>query len=137
MSAQGTYRFYSVQRQTILLINGEPLGRGRVKTFSKVTSTTTINRKFTMRPFLSRIREVFSPVISLVSSSCQFTGSIICLCDNHNILLTLLQLMGEMEEGDAFGELALLQNTRRTATIICKQDSEFLRVDRPDFDEVC
>ncbi|XP_067022888.1 cyclic nucleotide-binding domain-containing protein 2-like [Acropora muricata] len=46
------------------------------------------------------------------------------------------QLMGEMEEGDAFGELALLQNTRRTATIICKQDSEFLRVDKPDFDEV-
>lgn len=45
--------------------------------------------------------------------------------------------MGEMEEGDAFGELALLQNTRRTATIICKQDSEFLRVDKPDFDEVC
>ena len=31
MSAQGTYRFYSVQRQTILLVNGEPLGRERVK----------------------------------------------------------------------------------------------------------
>ena len=30
MSAQGTYRFYSVQRQTILLVNGEPLGRERV-----------------------------------------------------------------------------------------------------------
>ena len=28
MSAQGTYRFYS--RQTILLVNGEPLGRERV-----------------------------------------------------------------------------------------------------------
>ena len=25
MSAQGTYRFYSVQRQTILLVNEEPL----------------------------------------------------------------------------------------------------------------
>ena len=30
MSAQGTYRFYSVKRQTILLVNGEPLGRERV-----------------------------------------------------------------------------------------------------------
>ena len=31
MSAQGTYRFYSVQRQTILLVNGEPLGRASAK----------------------------------------------------------------------------------------------------------
>ena len=31
MSAQGTYRFYFVSRQTILLVNGEPLGRERVK----------------------------------------------------------------------------------------------------------
>ena len=30
MSAQGTHRFYSVQRQTILLVNGEPLGRETV-----------------------------------------------------------------------------------------------------------
>ena len=30
MSAQGTYRFYSVYRQTILLVNEEPLGRERV-----------------------------------------------------------------------------------------------------------
>ena len=32
MSAQGTYRFYSVWRQTILLVNGEPIGRERVNT---------------------------------------------------------------------------------------------------------
>ena len=30
MSAQGTSRFYFVYRQTILLVNGEPLGRERV-----------------------------------------------------------------------------------------------------------
>ena len=30
MSAQGTYRFYSFLRQTILLVNGEPLGQERV-----------------------------------------------------------------------------------------------------------
>ena len=41
-----------------------------------------------------------------------------------------------MSEGDAFGEMALLHNIRRTATIICKENSEFLRVDKPDFDEV-
>ena len=33
MSAQGTYRFYSLQRQTILLVNGEPLGRERDKLY--------------------------------------------------------------------------------------------------------
>jgi len=48
----------------------------------------------------------------------------------------LVQVVGEMSEGDAFGELALLHNIRRTATIICKENSEFLRVDKPDFDEV-
>ena len=31
MSAQGTYGFYSVELQTILLVNGEPLGREKVK----------------------------------------------------------------------------------------------------------
>ena len=30
MSAQGTYRFYSVLRQTIVLVTGEPLGQERV-----------------------------------------------------------------------------------------------------------
>ena len=34
MSAQGTYRFYSVKRQTILLVNEELLGRERVKEHS-------------------------------------------------------------------------------------------------------
>ena len=31
MSAQGTFRFYSVERHTILLVNAELLGRERVK----------------------------------------------------------------------------------------------------------
>ena len=51
-------------------------------------------------------------------------------------MFILVQVVGEMSEGDAFGELALLHNIRRTATIICKENSEFLRVDKPDFDEV-
>jgi len=44
-------------------------------------------------------------------------------------------VLGFMEEGASFGELALLHNMRRTATIRCKgSQCEFLRVDRDDFD---
>ncbi|XP_071950961.1 uncharacterized protein [Antedon mediterranea] len=46
------------------------------------------------------------------------------------------QVVGETPAGSAFGELALLHETKRTATIVCKGDSEFLRVDKPDFDMV-
>ena len=42
MSAQGTYRFYSVQRQTILLVNGEPLGREGVNIIIIITNVITI-----------------------------------------------------------------------------------------------
>jgi len=41
-----------------------------------------------------------------------------------------------LHPGDSFGELALLHNTKRTASIICSGTSEFLRVDKPDFDDV-
>ncbi|CAH1791879.1 unnamed protein product [Owenia fusiformis] len=41
-----------------------------------------------------------------------------------------------LEEGQSFGELALMHDIRRAATIKCLQDSEFLRVDKPDFDMV-
>ena len=40
MSAQGTYKFHSVQRQTILLVNGEPLARERVKFISELCFIT-------------------------------------------------------------------------------------------------
>ena len=46
------------------------------------------------------------------------------------------QIVGEMFAGDSFGELALLHDIKRAATIICKGDAEFLRVDKPDFDMV-
>ena len=46
-------------------------------------------------------------------------------------------IVGEMKAGAAFGEMALLQGgVRRGATIICFEDTEFLKVDKPDFDEV-
>ncbi len=41
-----------------------------------------------------------------------------------------------MSDGDAFGELALLQNSTRTATIVCKTACEFLKIDREDFNQV-
>ncbi|XP_057292624.1 uncharacterized protein LOC130621349 [Hydractinia symbiolongicarpus] len=46
------------------------------------------------------------------------------------------QVIGELQAGDSFGELALLHNTKRAASILCRGTSEFLRVDKPDFDEV-
>ena len=45
MSAQGNYRFYSVLRQTILLVHGEPLGRERVKTYVANFLVTSIHYK--------------------------------------------------------------------------------------------
>ncbi|XP_074651655.1 uncharacterized protein LOC141906307 [Tubulanus polymorphus] len=46
------------------------------------------------------------------------------------------QVIGELTEGSSFGELALLHDIERTATIVCKGNSEFLRIDRADFDMV-
>ena len=46
------------------------------------------------------------------------------------------QVIGEILAGDSFGELALLHNTRRRASIICKEDTEFLRLDKVDFNQV-
>ncbi|XP_022084507.1 uncharacterized protein LOC110975934 [Acanthaster planci] len=45
-------------------------------------------------------------------------------------------IMGEHTAGSSFGELALLHGSKRTATIICKGDAEFLVLDKPDFDQV-
>lgn len=46
------------------------------------------------------------------------------------------QIVAEMFAGDSFGELALLHDIKRAATIICKGQAEFLTVDKPDFDMV-
>lgn len=45
-------------------------------------------------------------------------------------------VVGEIPAGSSFGELALVQDCRRAATISCKGTSQFLRVDKPDFDMV-
>ena len=48
----------------------------------------------------------------------------------------LSQVLGEMSDGSAFGKLALLQNSTRTATIVCKTACEFLKIDNKDFNQV-
>ncbi|XP_064401623.1 uncharacterized protein LOC135347525 [Halichondria panicea] len=45
-------------------------------------------------------------------------------------------IIGELGAGASFGELALLHNDRRRATIVCNEDCEFLKIDKPDYDEV-
>ena len=39
-------------------------------------------------------------------------------------------MLADLYEGSCFGELALLHNVKRSASIISKGNSEFLRVDR-------
>jgi len=46
------------------------------------------------------------------------------------------QIVAELNTGQIFGELALMNDVTRTATIVCRMDSEFLRIDREDFDNV-
>lgn len=54
----------------------------------------------------------------------------------ENLAHFIQQIVGEMFAGDSFGELALLHDIKRAATIICKGNAEFLTVDKPDFDMV-
>ena len=44
--------------------------------------------------------------------------------------------VAELRSGSSFGERALLGNDRRTATVLCKEYSEFLRMDHHDFDSI-
>ncbi|KAJ1505599.1 hypothetical protein HMI56_001035 [Coelomomyces lativittatus] len=50
----------------------------------------------------------------------------------NNVQLTL----SELQPGDSFGEVALLKNTRRSASVICKTMVEAFSVDKEDFHEV-
>ncbi len=47
-----------------------------------------------------------------------------------------IMIIGELGAGASFGELALLHNDRRKATIVCNEDCEFLKIDKPDYDDV-
>lgn len=45
-------------------------------------------------------------------------------------------LLAEIKSGDAFGEEALVSETKRNATVTAKEDSKILRLDRKDFNEL-
>ena len=45
-------------------------------------------------------------------------------------------IVGELGAGATFGDLALLNNDKRRATIVCKEDCEFLKVDKMDFNKI-
>ena len=38
-----------------------------------------------------------------------------------------------MRKGDSFGEIALVQKCRRSATVVCMEYTEFLVIDKQDF----
>ena len=46
------------------------------------------------------------------------------------------QIVNEKKPGESFGETVLMQNTKRIETVFCKRDSEFLRIDKADYDKV-
>ncbi|XP_013417170.1 uncharacterized protein LOC106178505 isoform X2 [Lingula anatina] len=49
---------------------------------------------------------------------------------------TFVRTVHEMSGGDAFGEIALIQNEPRTAAVICKTEVEVLMIMKDDFDVI-
>ncbi|XP_031551266.1 cyclic nucleotide-binding domain-containing protein 2-like [Actinia tenebrosa] len=62
--------------------------------------------------------------------------SVVVAEDDTNLHESRKQTVAAMFAGDMFGEVSLLHNIERTATIICRERSEFLRIDKPDFNMV-
>ncbi|XP_067858001.1 cyclic nucleotide-binding domain-containing protein 2-like [Heptranchias perlo] len=48
----------------------------------------------------------------------------------------LTEVLNEIEEGDLFGDAALLTNTKRPATIFCKTNAELLLINKEDFESI-
>jgi CRP-like cAMP-binding protein len=40
------------------------------------------------------------------------------------------------KQGDAFGEIALITNQKRTATIVCKEDCHLLALNKSAYNEI-
>ncbi|KAL4438362.1 hypothetical protein ABPG74_009785 [Tetrahymena malaccensis] len=45
-------------------------------------------------------------------------------------------IVRELEAGDAFGEIALMNNARRTASIICKEETTFAVLSKQSYDKI-
>ena len=55
---------------------------------------------------------------------------------NEKTKITYMQEVNVLKDGSHFGELALLNDAPRTATIICKEDCDFAVLFRKDFKDV-
>ena len=44
--------------------------------------------------------------------------------------------VAELQRGDAFGELALIRDQPRTATVVCKKDTQFLKLDKKSYNKI-
>ena len=66
------------------------------------------------------------------------SGSVLVEIENINEKTGKLVkvIAGELKAGSSFGDVALVRQSQRMATIVCHEDSEFLIVAKPDFDEV-
>jgi CRP-like cAMP-binding protein len=86
-----------------------------------------------MEPLLDRVQEreamageiVFRDALYIVAK-----GGVEVINDDNG------QMLAELGDGQAFGEMALLSGGRRTATIRCKVDSLLLAIDKSDFDKL-
>ena len=50
--------------------------------------------------------------------------------------MNYVKIIGEIVAGYSFGELALIHDSFRGASVICREKSQFLRLDKHDFDQV-
>ncbi|XP_078094808.1 cyclic nucleotide-binding domain-containing protein 2-like [Mustelus asterias] len=48
----------------------------------------------------------------------------------------LTEVLNEIQEGDLFGDAALLTNTKRPTTVLCKTNAELLLINKEDFESV-
>ena len=61
------------------------------------------------------------------------SGSVLIEVQQEDPQTGTKQHHGRVGPGTSFGEIALLHESKRRATIVCKQDSQFLTIDKPDF----
>ncbi|XP_074653561.1 cyclic nucleotide-binding domain-containing protein 2-like [Tubulanus polymorphus] len=64
-----------------------------------------------------------------------FSGAVSVVFDTDSDSIFVRPEVSILRKGEVFGEIALLKNTTRNASIVCFEDTELLAVDREDFME--
>ncbi|GFO39019.1 CAMP-dependent protein kinase regulatory subunit [Plakobranchus ocellatus] len=66
------------------------------------------------------------------------SGSLIANISETSVITgqTFIRTVADVNEGECFGEIALLERTPRTASIVCKTRSELLVIYKEDFDKL-